>query len=46
MMSNLEKGEAKGIGSNMAAKLGIPRGRVSVVEPALGMCTRRTGGAW
>ena len=25
--------------------MGIPSGRVSLGEPALGMCTRRTGGA-
>ena len=27
-------------------QIGIPSGRVSVAEPALGMWTRRTGGAW
>ena len=29
----------------LSSSVGIPIGRVSVVEPALGMCTRRTGGA-
>ena len=29
----------------LSSSVGIPMGRVSVVEPPLGMCTRRTGGA-
>ena len=29
----------------LSSSVGIPSGRVSVVEPPLGMCTRRTGGA-
>ena len=29
----------------LSSYVGIPSGRVSVGEPALGMCTRRTGGA-
>ena len=32
--------------STLSSNVGIPSGRVSVAEPALGMCTRRTGGAW
>ena len=29
----------------LSSNVGIPSGRVSPGEPALGMCTRRTGGA-
>src|SRR5262245_43850792 len=29
----------------LSSKVGIPIGRVSVLEPPLGICTRRTGGA-
>ena len=31
--------------STLSSKVGMPSGRVSVAEPALGMWTRRTGGA-